>query len=149
MWQCFLVVLFRSHRAALQHTTQSSISLPLLLCPFMATLHNVQLLSGVVWWETSAPLLLQNPLSTWIGLYVAFFISRQCEKKSPETHKLCSNDNRGNTITGNMFTTNPTLSLQWLVLQANQDESAGCSVLSSTTAEPWNPHTIHFLRCFL
>ncbi len=42
--------------------------------------------------------------------------------KQPETHKLYPNDNRGNTITGNTFTTNPALSPQWLVLHANQDE---------------------------
>lgn len=42
-------------------------------------------------------------------------------KKSPDTHKLCPNDNRGNTITGNTFTTNHALSPQWLVLHANQN----------------------------
>lgn len=115
------IVLFRSHIAASQHPTQSSISLRFLRCLAVALLHNVQLWSGVVWWETSAPLLLQNPLITWFCLCVAFFISRQCEKKSPETHKLCPNDNRGNTITGNTFTTNPALSQQWLVLHVNQD----------------------------
>lgn len=66
--------------------------------------------------ETSAPPLLQNPLVTWFCLCTALFISRQCAKKkeSPETHKLCPNDNRGNAITGNTFTTNPALSPQWL-----------------------------------
>lgn len=126
LWGCVaalspVIVLFRSHMAALQHPTQSSISLPLLRCPAVALLHNVQLWSVVVWWETSAPLLLQNPLITWFCLCIAFFISRHCEKKSSETHKLCPNDNRGNTITGNTFTTNPALSPQWLVLHANQD----------------------------
>lgn len=39
---------------------------------------------GVVWLETSAPLLLRNPLFTWFCLCVAFFISRQCEKRAQE-----------------------------------------------------------------
>lgn len=86
----------------------------------VALLYNVQLRIGVVWWETSAPLL-QNPLITWFCLCITFFISQQCEKKSPDTHKLCPNDNRGNTITGNTFTTNHALSPQWLVLHANQN----------------------------
>ena len=37
---------------------------------------------GAVWSETSAPLLLQNPLITWFCLCLAFFRSRQYEKKS-------------------------------------------------------------------
>lgn len=78
LWVCVVVfslviVLFRSHMAALQHSTQSSISVPLLLCLAVALLHNVQLWSGVVWWKTSAPLLLQNPLITWFCLCLAFF----------------------------------------------------------------------------
>lgn len=70
-------------------------------------------------------------------------------KKSPETHKLRPNDNRGNTITGNTFTTNSALSPQWLALHANQDESAGDSVLSTTRAEPWNLNSILLLLIFL
>lgn len=73
---------------------------------------------GAVQWETSAPLLLQNPLITWFYLCGGFFISREegggggggCS----QTHKLCPNDNRGNAITGNTFTTSPVLSPQWL-----------------------------------
>lgn len=90
LWACVaalspVIVLFRSHMAALQHPTQSSISLPLLRCLAVALLHNVQLWSGVVWWETSAPLLLQNPLITWFCLCVALFhipaMWREREKK--------------------------------------------------------------------
>lgn len=122
LWVCVAAfVLFRSHMAASQQQTQSSIPLRVLSCLAVALLYNVQLRISVVWWETSAPLLLQNPLITWFCLCIAFFISRQCEKKSPGTHKLCPNDNRGNTITGNTFTTNPALSPQWLVLHANQN----------------------------
>lgn len=36
---------------------------------------------GAVWWETSAPLLLQNPLITWFYLCVGFFISKEGRKK--------------------------------------------------------------------
>lgn len=75
---------------------------------------------GAVWSETSAPLLLQNPLITWFCLCVVFFKSRQYEKKS-QKHTNCPHDSRGNTITGNTFTTNPALSPQWLVLHAKQD----------------------------
>lgn len=51
LWACvavlsLVIVLFRSHMAALQHPAQSSISL---LCLAVAVLHNVQLRSGVVW----------------------------------------------------------------------------------------------------
>lgn len=127
LWACVVallspvIVLFRSHIAALQHITQSSISRRVSgaspwLCYTMSSCG-----SGAVWWETSAPLLLQNPLITWFCLCVAFFTSRQCEKKSPGTHKPCPNDNRGNTITGNTFTTNPALSPQWLALHAKPD----------------------------
>lgn len=83
LWGCVAAfVLFRSHMAASQQQTQSSIPLRVLSCLAVALLYNVQLRIGVVWWETSAPLLLQNPLITWFCLCVAFFISRQCEKKA-------------------------------------------------------------------
>lgn len=36
---------------------------------------------GAVWWETSAPLLLQNPLITWFYLCVGLFISKEGGKK--------------------------------------------------------------------
>lgn len=90
LWACVVallspvIVLFRSHIAALQHITQSSISRRVSgaspwLCYTMSSCG-----SGAVWWETSAPLLLQNPLITWFCLCVAFFTSRQCEKRAQE-----------------------------------------------------------------
>lgn len=143
LWVCAAAfVLFRSHMSASQQQTPSSVSRRVLSCLIVALLYNVQLHAGVVWWETSAPPLLQNPLITWFCLCIALFISRQCEerrKKSPETHKLCPNDNRGNAITGNTFTTNPALSPQWLLLRANQNQGMSVhrsSDLSTPAAEP-------------
>ena len=96
LWACAVallspvIVLFRSHIAALQHITQSSISRRVSgaspwLCYTMSSCG-----SGAVRWETSAPLLLQNPLITWFCLCVAFFTSRQCEKKEPRNTQTLS-----------------------------------------------------------
>lgn len=41
---------------------------------------------GAVWWETSAPLLLQNPLITWFYLCVGFFISKEGGEKKGHKH---------------------------------------------------------------
>lgn len=92
LWACVValspvIVLFRSHMAVSQlHPS---------LCDSCAdsprlcyTMSSCGAGSGVEWWETSAPLLLQNPLITWFCLCVAFFISRQCEKKPRNTQTL-------------------------------------------------------------
>lgn len=62
-------------------------------------LHNVQLWSTAVCWETSAPLLLQNPLITWFCLRIAAFNipamwTKEKKNKTRGTHKLCPNDTR-------------------------------------------------------
>lgn len=70
--------------------------------------------------ETSATPLLQNPPRRMVlFMHGPFHIPAMCKKiknknRAPETHKLCPNDNRGNAIRGNTFTTNPALSPRWL-----------------------------------
>lgn len=64
-----------------------------------------------------------------------FYIPAMFKKKSPVTHKLCPNDNRGSTITGNTFTTNRALSAPWLVLRANQHEMTAAMFFDDEASE--------------
>lgn len=129
--------------AAWQLPVQSSISLLLLCCLNMALLHNVQLWSGVVGDICSSPPA-KSPHHMVLFMRSLFNnpanVKKKKRNKNPKTHKLCPNDNRGSTITGSTFTTNPALSPQRLVLHANWDgrTSLLCAVVMSTiTAVPW------------
>lgn len=116
-------------------------------------LHNVQLWSTAVCWETSAPLLLQNPLITWFCLRIAAFNIPAMWTKEKKTkqgeHTNSVQMTQGNTVTGNAFATNSAPSPQWLVLHANQDGWACCSVISPIMAAARNPHGISLLPIFL
>lgn len=120
-----VTVLFRSHMFASQHPIQSSVCLPLLRCLAVALLHNVQLWSGAVRCGVVGDICSSPPAKSphhmVLFMRSLFQYPSNLKKRGTETHKLCPNDNRGNTITGNTFTTNPALSPQWLALHANQD----------------------------
>lgn len=74
MWRCFLLSLCYLGATVQLRNIQSSHPSPRHSCtasPWL--LHNVQLWSTAVCWETSVPLLLQNPLITWFCLRIAAF----------------------------------------------------------------------------
>lgn len=102
---------------ALQQPIQSCILLPLLRCFSIALLHNVQLL-GLGDICSSPPA--KSPHNMVLFMCILLLYPSNVIKKS-ETHHLCLNDNRRNTITGNTFTTKTAQSQQWfLLLHANK-----------------------------
>lgn len=71
------------------------------------------------------------------------------KKKTQGEHTNSVQMTQGNTVTGNAFATNSAPSPQWLVLHANQDGWACCSVISPIMAAARNPHGISLLPIFL
>lgn len=124
LWACVaalspVIVLFRSHMAASQHPTQSFISLRVLLCNCCGSVTQCPAVerSSMVG-DICSPPPAKSPHHMVLFMRSPSHIPAMWGEKRPETHKLCPNDNRGNTITGNTFTTNPALSPQRLVLHA-------------------------------
>lgn len=103
--------------------------------------------SGAVWWETSAPLLLQNPLITWFCLCVAFFISQQFKKKqNRNTRTLSKWQQRKYNYRKRIHhqpCPKPTVACAACETDC-EDEPVEGSVLSTITTEPWYLHSTFF-----
>lgn len=101
---------------ASQHPLQSCIPLPLLRCLSMALLHNVQLWNGAMGDICSSPPA-KSPHNVVLFMCILFQYPSNVKKK----YRVCLNYNKGNTVTGNVFTTKAALSTQWhVLLHANQ-----------------------------
>lgn len=103
--------------SALRQLTRSTLFLCVPSCIAAALLYNDQLRIGAVWRCVVGDICSSPPAKSphhMVLFMCRLFHIERGTKKRTQTHKLCPNDNKGNAITGNTFTTSPALSPQWL-----------------------------------